>query len=452
MTTLSPVPSMQDLKVTYQDYSLVFPSLESQRKSIFLSNIDQIFNFNLSIANFFKPKPDFPPEIVAKRLKMALEKILVSYDFIAGRLKLNDKLGRLEIDCNAAGAGFVVASSELSLDEVGGYINYPNLGYRQLVVERLDNLAPEVDQPLCVFQVTSFKCGGFAIGMSANHILFDGLGARTCLENIASQAFDGKPFAVTPCHNRRILAARSPPQVVFPHPELIDLNQLVSRGSSPSVFDCVQEELELRIFKFSSTDIAQLKEKAKLDTIKMSTFAVVAALMWRCKALSADNEKDRVLSTLLNFIDIRPRLNPPLPPSYSGNAVLLAGVSATYQELENGPFSKLVKIISDGGKEITDEYVKSTLDWLEVHRGIPYGDYIVSSWLRIGYDEVIYPWGKPIYTCPVVNHRKDICWIFPVDGGVGALVALPAQEMERFEALFHKFVASSGKLHLTSCL
>ncbi|KAI3470305.1 hypothetical protein Pfo_026968 [Paulownia fortunei] len=447
MATLSPVPAMQDLKVTFQDCSLVFPSQETQKKSIFLSNIDQILNYNIPTAHFFKPNPDFPPENVTKRLKMALEKVLVSYDFMAGRLKLNHKSGRLEMDCSAAGAGFVVASSELSLDEIGDYLVYPNLGFRQLSVQRLDNLAPEVDQPLCVFQVTSFKCGGFAIGMSMNHILFDGLGAKTFIENLASQAFDDKPLAVIPCNDRRLLTARSPPQVAFPHPEFLKLDLPVGEGSSPPVFDCSREELEFRTFKLSSTDIAHLKDKAKNPTdinAKISTFGVVAALIWRCKAFSGDIEysKDR-LSTLLNVIDIRPRVSPPLPPSYSGNAVLPIGVSATCEELENGPFSKLVEMISEGAKEMTEEYVKSAFDWLELHRGIPHGDYMVSSWLRLGFDQVVYPWGKPMYSCPVVNHRKDICWVFPdaIDGGVGAMVALPAEEMNRFEALFHKFFA-----------
>lgn len=40
---------------------------------------------------------------------MALEIVLVPYDFMAGRLKWDQQLGHLEIDCNVAGAGFVEA-------------------------------------------------------------------------------------------------------------------------------------------------------------------------------------------------------------------------------------------------------------------------------------------------------------------------------------------------------
>ncbi|KAG8388595.1 hypothetical protein BUALT_Bualt02G0141900 [Buddleja alternifolia] len=303
MATLSPVPAMQDLKTTFKECILIFPSQATEKKSIFLSNMDQILNYNIPTVHFFSPNPDFPSQNVSKILKMALEKVLVAYDFMAGRLKLNHKTGCLEIDCNRAGAGFVVASCEFTFDEIRDFLVYPNLGFQQLAVQILHHLGPEDDQPLCIFQ-----------------------------------------------------------------------------------------------------------DKAKIDangkTARISSFGVVAALIWRCKAFSKNKEyKKDTNSTLLNAIDIKSRVNPPLPSSYSDNAVLPIG--------------------------------------LELHRGIPHGDYVVSSWLRLGFDQVVYPWGKPLYSCPVVNHRKDICWIFPnaLDGGISAMVSLPHEEMVTFEALFHKIFA-----------
>ncbi|XP_047978014.1 fatty alcohol:caffeoyl-CoA acyltransferase-like [Salvia hispanica] len=448
MASLSPFPTLNDLKITYHHSSLVFPSQEIPHKTVFLSNIDQILNYNIPTAHFFKPNQDFPFENVVKRLRMALEKVLVHYDFMAGRLKLNAKIGRLEMDCNGAGVGFVVASSELSLEEIGSYLVYPNLGYRQLVAQNLDNLAPEVDQPLCFFQVTSFKCGGFAIGICTNHILLDGLGAKSFIENLASQAFDDKPLAHIPCNDRRLLAARSPPQISFPHPEFLDLRLPVGEHSSPPVFDCTREPLDFKIFKLTLPDIENLKQMAKTAAnAKITTFGVAAALIWRCKALSGGGgDWGERVSTLLNVIDIRPRRNPQLPPGYSGNGVLPIGVSAAVEELEKGPFSGVVEVVAKGAEAMTDEYIKSAFDWMEGHRGLPHGDYMVSSWLGLGFERVEYPWGKPVYCCPVVNHRKDICWIFrdAVDGGVGAMVALPPQEMEKFDGVFQDFFQQLG--------
>ncbi|EYU17596.1 hypothetical protein ABFS82_07G107000 [Erythranthe guttata] len=379
MAALSAVPSMEDLKIKFQESSLIFPYKETPKKSIFLSNIDQILNYDIPTAHFFKANPAFPPEIM----------------------------------------GFFA-----SLFITGGVLLFG-------------------DYTWVLFAVTSFKCGGFAIGMSTNHILFDGLGAKVFLLNLASQSLENKPLAIVPYNDRRILAARSPPHVSFPHPEFLKFDLPVGPGSTPPKFDCIIEEIDFKIFKLTTTHISHLKDNitktSKIDRI--STLAVVAALIWRCKAFFDD--KNRV-STLLSVIDIRPRVNPPLPYSYSANAVLPLGVSETCEEIKNGPFSKLVEIITEGAKEMTHESVKSAFDWLELNRGIPHGDYMVSSWLRLGFDEVEYAWGKPMYSCPVVNHRKDICWVFrdAVDNGVCAMVALPSQEMDIFEGVFHDFFAS----------
>ncbi|KAK6143596.1 hypothetical protein DH2020_023944 [Rehmannia glutinosa] len=341
------------------------------------------------------------------------------------------------------------ASSEYSLGDLGD-LAQPNLGF-QVAAQILDNLGPDDDQPLCTFQVTSFKDGGFAIGMSINHILFDGIGAEMFTKNLATQAFDDKPLSSIPCHNRHLLAARSPPHVAFPHTEFFKPD-LPSSG--PPVFDCEREdELDYKMFKLTFGAINYLKEKAKdhhsstsssSSNYKITTFNVVAALVWRCKALSNyidDCDKDKI-SSLLYAVDIRSRLiNPPLPSSYCGNAVICSKASAKYKEIKNWPFSEMVKVVSEGPARVTDEYVKSVIDWLEINKEFSLRDYVLTSWLRVmRFDEVVYPWGKPLYSGPVVNHRKDICCVLPdTDRGINVLVSLPAKEMESFQAYFRDF-------------
>ncbi|CAA2934639.1 omega-hydroxypalmitate O-feruloyl transferase [Olea europaea subsp. europaea] len=446
-------PSIQDLKVTLQDSTLVFPSQETENRSIFLSNIDQVLNFYVQTIHFFPANPDFTPEVIASRLKTALEKVLVPYDFVAGRLKHNPQSSRLEVECNAAGAGFVVASTQFSLDEIGDLV-YPNPAFRGLIVQSLDNLEAD-NQPLCIFQVTSFKCGGFAMGISTNHVLFDGISFKCFLENLASQAFDDKPLAIVPCHDRHLLAARSPPRVTFPHPELLKLELPIGEDTIPSVFDCQQEDLDFKIFHLNSDNISYLKEKAKIDgpneNTKITSFNVVSALIWRCKALSSGDNSQRV-STVLYAVDIRSRIKPSLPFSYCGNAVLSAYASSICSKLEDEPFSKIVDMVSEGAARMTDEYARSAIDWGEIYKGFPNGEFLISSWWKLGFSEVEYPWGKPRYSCPVVYHRKEIILLFPEinngsnnnnGNGVNVLVALPAKEMEKFQSLFHTFLASN---------
>ncbi|OAY32219.1 omega-hydroxypalmitate O-feruloyl transferase [Manihot esculenta] len=447
----APTPLLQDLKITIHDTFLIFPSQRTLKKSIFLSNIDQVLNFNVQTLHFFPSHKDFPPHLVADKLKVTLEKLLLTYDFLAGRLKVNPETGRLEIDCNAAGAGFVVASSDCSLDEVGDLV-YPNPAFGQLILQTMDILGNE-DQPLCIFQVTSFRCGGFAIGISTNHVTFDGLSFKTFLDNLAAVAA-GEPLAVVPCKDRQLLAARCPPRVSFPHPELLKLNIPLAQELNASVFDLSKEALDFKIFRLTSTEISNLKEKVKVHNVtggvRISSFNLVTAHIWRCKALSYEEEGgggedlERV-STILYAVNIRPRLAPPLPASYAGNAVLTAYASAKCRELEEGPLSRLVEMVGEGAKRMTDEYARSVIDWGEINRGFPHGEFLVSSWWRLGFEEVKYPWGCPRYSCPLVYHRKDIILLFPdtIDkNGVNVLVALPSKQMGKFEILFHKFLST----------
>ena len=294
------------------------------------------------------------------------------------------------------------------------------------------------------------------LGITTNHVTFDGFSFKLFLQNLAALAAD-KPLAITPCHDRRLLAARSPPRVEYPHPELLKLTE-----SNASVFDSTDEELIFKIFRLSSTDITSLKEKGRPlngSGGAVTSFKAVTAFVWRCKALSSDNAEAERQSRILYAVDIRRRLNPPLPESYTGNAVVSAYATGYCKELEKGPLWKIVEKVTEGANRITDEYTRSSIDWGEVYKGYPHGDMLISSWWRLGFDEVEYPWGKPRYSCPVVSHKKDIIVFFPdinhqdhdrdhrdvINGenkkdGVNILVALPTEEMEKFETFFHRFL------------
>ncbi|KAI3807884.1 hypothetical protein L1987_23820 [Smallanthus sonchifolius] len=436
---------IQDLKVIIHDTFTVFPPQETEKRSMFLSNIDQVLNFNVETVHFFVANPEFPPELVAEKLKSALSKALVPYDFLAGRLRLNPESQRFEFDCNGAGAQFVVGSSEFELGEIGDLV-YPNPGFRQLVQKSYDDVDMH-DRPLCILQLTSFKCGGFAIGVATNHATFDGISFKTFLENLGSLAAD-KPLATIPCNDRRLLAARSPPQIQFDHPELLKIPTGIDLPN-PTVFDCSEGQLDFKIFNLTSDDIAHLKKKAKdgpgSTNAKITGFNVVAAHVWRCKALSSGSDYDpKRVSAVLYAVDIRSRMK--LPSSLAGNAVLSAYASACCKEIEEGPLIKLVEMVTEGTNRMTGEYAQSVIDWGEVNKGFPNGEFLISSWWRLGFADVAYPWGKPRYSCPVVYHRKDIILLLPDIVGannneVNVLVALPSKEMEKFEALFYRFLA-----------
>lgn len=291
--------------------------------------------------------------------------------------------------------------------------------------------------------MTSFKCGGFAMGISTNHTTFDGLSFKIFLENLASLLSE-KPLSTPPCNDRTLLKARTPPRVTFPHHELVKFQDC----ETTTVFEATSQHLDFKIFKLSSEQIMKLKERASETSsgyVRVTGFNVVTALVWRCKALSVATEEEEEAnlereSTILYAVDIRGRLNPELPMSYTGNAVLTAYAKAKCKSLLKEPFGRIVEIVGEGAKRITDEYARSAIDWGELYKGFPHGEVLVSSWWKLGFAEVEYPWGKPKYSCPVVYHRKDIVLLFPdIDGdgkGVYVLAALPSKEMTKFQHWF----------------
>ncbi|KAH0917248.1 hypothetical protein HID58_024908 [Brassica napus] len=112
-----------------------------------LFNVDQ---FDVQTVHLFRENKAYSPEFVAEMLRKALVRAMDVYEFLAGRIRLNPSSGSLDVDCNGAGAGFVVAKSEYTLEELGDLV-YPNPSCAKLVTSELQSL-PKDDQPFFPFQ------------------------------------------------------------------------------------------------------------------------------------------------------------------------------------------------------------------------------------------------------------------------------------------------------------
>jgi len=278
--------------------------------------------------------------------------------------------------------------------------------------------------------------------MSINHIAMDAFSFQIFLVNLAA-LISNKPLVIEPYTNRQILAARSPPRVTFSHPELVKLEELEEFSSPSTMFDDMSYGLEFKIFSLNPNQIALLKEEAKTKrdgsspTIA-SSFNVVIAHLWRCRALASNARSEKKTSTITYPVDIRKRLRPPLPPSYTGNAILAAYASATCQELDAGPFSRTVELVRQGAERMTDEYIRSAIDWGEFYKGFPKADVMFTTWWKFGFDDLEFEWGKPKCFCPLPNPGRELIMMFPgADKGVNAIVGLPRDILEKFRHLFY---------------
>ncbi|KAJ0034822.1 hypothetical protein Pint_24554 [Pistacia integerrima] len=354
---------------------LVSPKNPNPIQTIFLSNIDQAVTFPVETLFFFHSPPNKTSsthDIVERVKESVAEVLLVPYYFMAGRLHMNLETSRLEILCNNAGVLFVTAKSKLMLKDLGD-LSVPNSTTFHHFVHRpgLDkSLAETALFTIQAITVTMFACGDFSIGFVTNHAILDGRSASEMFENLASICRGEGLQTQVLFNDRTCLKARDPPQIKFIHNEYVTQKEISSSlascftapdqaSPSPLIFS---DKYIQKLFSFTPQMINALKEKAM--TKSCSTFEVLVAHIWRARTKAVYTNPDE-FSSVLFAVDIRSKISPPLPKGFVGNGVVTAFATAKVADLAEKPFSFCVEKMKEGRDRMTDEYVRSAIDWLE---------------------------------------------------------------------------------------
>ncbi|KAF2289195.1 hypothetical protein GH714_029347 [Hevea brasiliensis] len=401
---------------------------------------------------------------ISERVKRAVaEVLLVPYYFMAGRLNFNKDTKRMELLCNNAGALFVAATSRLALKDLGNlslpnstfhhFIHRPGL-YKSLAEKALLTIQALLLLRhyyclfvLLVFSVTRFSCGSFSIGFMTNHGIVDGKSAGDMFENLASIC-RGEGLKAKVVHNdRTYLKARNPPIIKYPHKEYVNLSEISSSASSftapdqlspsPLVFANKFKYIH-KLFSFSPEMIKSLKGKAQ---ITCTSFEAIVAHVWRARSMAVfDNLEE--YSTVLFAVDIRSKISPNLPDGFVGNGVITAFATAKVGDLVKKPLSFSVGKMKEGRERVTDEYIRSVIDWLEVHRGIPAtrnGNFYVSAWWKLPFNELDFGFGKASHGGPVLGGNDEFVLLLSDGksmenggGGINVWMGLEQEKMKRF--------------------
>ncbi|XVF65902.1 hypothetical protein PTKIN_Ptkin09bG0288000 [Pterospermum kingtungense] len=349
------------MEITAKESTIVRPAQDTPKGSLWISNLDLLVaRYHVPTVYFYKPNgcSDF---FDSGKLKEALSKILVPFYPIAGRLGF-DKNGRLEIVCNAEGVLLIEAETTSAIDQFVGDSSINSQGFR---------LVPEVDYtrgissyPLLVLQVTTFKCGGVGLGVGIHHTLADGISALHFINSWAETA-RGLSLSIAPLMDRTLLRARVPPTPTFHHVEYDPPPSILASDKSQS-FD--HKPSIVSIFKLTVDQLNTLKAKSNIenpdDTMKYSTFNILAAHLWRCisKVRGLSNDQP---TRLYIPIDGRSRLNPPVPPGYFGNVIFGATTIAQAGDLRSEPFTETIKRVHRLLKQFNDQYMRSAIDYIE---------------------------------------------------------------------------------------
>ncbi|KAJ0965787.1 hypothetical protein J5N97_026925 [Dioscorea zingiberensis] len=419
---------------------MVVPDKETPKHRLWLSNLD-LFNHKDHAPTFYLYKPNGNPNdfFSVETLKKALGKALVTFYPLAGRLSL-DEDGRLEVDCNAEGALFSVASAHCTVEGFGDF--RPSPAVRQLLVPSVTEA--ERSSILMLFQLTFFQCGGVSLGCALHHSLIDGLTALHFI-NAWSDIARGADIKVSPFIDHTVLRARSPPTVRFNHMELT-CDELYSNGISHEDLD---QACQTTIITISKDQLNTLKHGFNGER-DLSTFKAVAVHLWRtaCKARGLADEQD---TRLFVIADARARLQPPLPAGYLGNAVVRVSANLQVGELVSKPFELGVAKIEETTNMVDDEYLRSFVDLLEKvkcdkkllmdSRGIKRTDFYVVSWLTLPIYEADFGWGKPWFmgraSMRCIGHAYLKRTSGDSSGGVTVTLAFETGNMPRFKEIFY---------------
>lgn len=412
---------------------------------------------HVSTIYFYKPSDDWlgRNDAMLDRIKESLSRVLVHFYPVAGRIRRLPK-GRLELDCNALGVELIEAESDAQLADFGDFSSSTKL-FKNLI-PRVDYEKPFHELPLLVLQVTSFRCGGMSLGSMLSHAATDGQSSLHFFAEWGRLA-RGEPLGAAPYLDRRILRAGEPPSgpprfdhTEFSQPPLSITNNAKEEPKKPTT---------IALLKLDTDQVECLKRAAnkghESGKKPYSRYEVVTAHIWRsaCKARGHDSEQ---LTTLGVAVDMRNRMNPPLPDKYFGNAILDVVVSGKSGELINAPLSYLCGKIREAIEKVNDEYVWSAVDYFknqedlsmfqdlhapESPAGASYGypNVGVISWLSLPIYGLDFGWGKEIYMGPGTHDFDGDSLMLPgpnSDGSVVLALCLQVDHMEKFKEYYYE--------------
>ncbi|KAL6971302.1 omega-hydroxypalmitate O-feruloyl transferase [Sarracenia purpurea var. burkii] len=292
-----------------------------------------------------------------------------------------------------------------------------------------------------------------------NHGILDGKSASEMFHNLASICRGDETLKTLIVPNDRTpFRARNPPQIKFPHQEYLSPANPSSlptsftpqnqTSPSPLIFSTNYDH---KLFSFTPSMIISLKQKAAAAAAMdaggtgCSSFEAIVAHLWRARSMAVFENPD-AFSTVFFAVDIRSKMSPPLPVGFAGNAVVTAFATAKVEDLAEKPLSFCVDKVKEGRERVTDEYVRSAMDWLEVHRGIPAtcnGNFYVSAWWKLPFGALDLGFGKLVHGGPIASGNDEFVLLLSNgsgvenDGGINVWLGLEREKMKRF--MIHVF-------------
>ncbi|KAK8496113.1 hypothetical protein V6N12_046680 [Hibiscus sabdariffa] len=158
-------------------------------------------------------------------------------------------------------------------------------------------------------------------------------------------------------------------------------------------------------------------------------------------------------------INGRPRLHPPIPPSYFGNVFFTASSISLSENLQSEPFEDTVERVHGELQKMDDEYLRSALDYLKSLPDVTAArretetfqcpNLNINNWMRLSMHDVDFGRGCPMYTgvANIIHEGKIYLLRTPSDDGSLSLIScLETSHMEYFEKHLYQGLMPNDKI------
>ncbi|KAI3502947.1 hypothetical protein L1887_31360 [Cichorium endivia] len=350
-------------------------------------------------------------------LKKSLSKTLTKYYPFAGRLREDG----ITVDCNDEGVIFVEA--KIVGCKLSDFLQNPT--YETQIL-----LFPEgflwkgscIGHTFLAAQATYFDCGGMAVTISMSHKVADAPSLGVFLSDWAAMARG---------------EVRPPPLILA-----TSIPSLNLAYTMPEIEIEMSETLITKRYVFHAENIARLKRRVMGLVENPTKIAVVTAFLYKC-AMLASVLKTGCFSNsiLIQLVNMRPRMAPPLPENSIGNFTWYFSTSNDDQsEISLG---NSVLQMKKGIKELGDK--NNLHDWLNSVRDSANNvkelfdnlDIYRFSHVRGGsFYQMNFGWGNPKWgtIADVLVKNTFILYDTPDGNGVEAVVNLEEEHMSLFES------------------
>ncbi|XP_014520417.1 methanol O-anthraniloyltransferase [Vigna radiata var. radiata] len=418
--------SCDGISVRRSEPELVVAAKATRSEVKHLSDIDdhEGLRMHLSFIMFYKREEamkEFDPVMIIKR---GISEALVHYYPLAGRVAEGPNR-KLVVECSGEGVMFVEAQADVALEELGDSIGPPCL-HRKHFLYQLPASQGILASPLLFFQVTRLSCGGFVFAVCMNHVVCDSFGLVQFLNTVATMARDPHAAIQQPVWRRDIFSARNPPRVTCTHHEFEDVVHHSTTTTSSS-----HEDLSHESFLFGKKEIETLRNHLPQNLQKCSTVELLTACLWKCRTMALDLDPNEVVG-VSSFVTTHGKVD--VPKGYYGNAFVFPMALSKAGLLCENSLGYALGLIREAKGRMSEEYVRSMVD-LMVLKGRPmyrtHGSFFVGDMTRVGFDEVDFGWGKPVYGGPVGAIPLS-SYLARFKNGIMVPILLPQLVMKRF--------------------